>query len=67
MYYIQRYEAATGKWRTRAEDNQFETLLPALEERDSTIEGWPNDGVKRGCRVVNDDGEILDYKEVTID
>jgi len=38
------------------------TLTECLEVRDHTIASWPNDGNRRGIRVVDDDGHILDYE-----
>ena len=37
-------------------------LTECLEVRDHTIGSWPNDGNRRGIRVVDADGHILDYK-----
>ena len=63
MFVIQRREISTGIWYRDKEIDPFQHALDALEKRDEIISGWPNDGVPRGIRVVNDKGEIIEYQK----
>ena len=60
-YHIQSLDVSNGQWWRDVDFRSFETLLEALEQRDSIIADWPNDGFRRKVRVVSDDGEIMDY------
>jgi len=41
----------------------FDTILEALERRDEISCGWPNDGVSRGVRAVDECGNVLEYEK----
>ena len=53
-------DVSNGQWWRDVDFRPFETLLEALERRDSIIAG-DNDGFPRKVRVVSDDGGIMDY------
>ena len=38
------------------------TAIEAMQERDIIRSNWPNDGIRRGIRVVNDDGVVIEYR-----
>lgn len=63
MFVIQRREISTGIWYRDEEVTPFKHALDALEKRDDIIREWPNDGVTRACRVVNDEGVIIEYRK----
>ena len=72
MYYLQHYNAMSGQWcriqdDPKCENQQFDSALDALEARDDEIHNWDNDGVRRGCRVVDHSGNVIVYGESIAD
>lgn len=66
MFYLQDYCSMTGQWE-RSEGEEFDNVLEALEKRDAKEASWPNDGVSRGVRAVDEDGNILEYGKREVD
>ena len=65
-YHIQYYNDMTAKWAREQSDEDdesetFDTALEALERRDEIEGDYPNDGVNRGCRVADDNGDVIEY------
>jgi hypothetical protein len=61
MYHLQMKDITTGLWARSEDHSSRDTATEQLETRDYVISGWKNDGLPKGCRVVNDAGEIVDY------
>ena len=52
----------TRRWAREYDDEgPWETALPALERRDAIIGSWSNDGISRGTRIVDEDGNVIEY------
>ena len=68
MYYMQELDAATNTWFRSKDDEgterRFEQAIDALEYRDKWL-ARTDDGVRRGMRVVDCYGNVIDYKERT--
>ena len=65
MFYLQKWECMDGQW--ERVDGEFDTALEALEKRDSLEAGSPNNGVQRGWRAVDEDGNVLEYGKREVD
>ena len=66
MYYLQEFRRDLGQWRLKKPlaDHRYETLILAIDARDTEIDSWPeNDGQLRGCRIVDENGAICDVNE----
>ena len=61
MYYLQSLHVADLMWHRDPELPACSTALGALEARDEIKGNWQNDGVRRGVRVVDDEGRIIEY------
>ena len=64
FHYLQEYNAMDRTWKRG--DAKFTCALDALEARDEAIGDWDNDGVERGCRVVDDLGNVIEYGFKTV-
>jgi len=62
-YYIQTRCISTYTWSRDEDETPFDSPLDALERRDEIKSNWNNDGLPRGCRVVSDDGDVIEYAE----
>ena len=62
MHHIQHREISSGQWYRDTDEGPFPDPLPALERRDEIRSEWQNDGIQRGCRAVDDAGNVLEYQ-----
>ncbi len=61
MYYIQWLDVTNSMWNREEDEAVLATATEGLERRDEIIGGWANDGLERGCRLVDDDGNVVEY------
>jgi hypothetical protein len=60
-YHIQKRHLDDRTWYRVEDEGPFDTALDALECRDEITSDFPNDGMDRACRVVDDDGNVIEY------
>ncbi len=68
MYYLQHFDRSIVRTWARDRDAEFETFdsaLDALERCDEIRDGFANDGMRRRCRVVDDDANVIEYGSKT--
>ncbi len=61
MYYLQDYDPSNGYWYRDEDEAVLDTALEGLERRDEITGCWVNDGISRGCSLVDDDGNVIVY------
>ncbi len=55
-YYLQDLDVSNLQWSRLEDDEGYDMALEGLEARDEIKSDWGNDGITRGCRLVDDDG-----------